>query len=533
MKMKNLKFYIPIIVLVSLVACKKSFLDTEDVTSATEQNFYKTPSDAFKALVGVYDGMQRAGSSGSGLAVIATEVMSDDAFGGTGNADGFGFQMMDEFDRLRSPSDQDMFGDNWSTYYKAVYRVNMLLSHLDQVNWKGNEDLRKVYESEARFIRAYLYFDMVRFWGNIPLITTPTTENVPQANPDSVYKLIADDLKFAATNLPSAGYTAQDPATHGRVTKWAAEALIGRVYLYYTGYYNKPDLVGVVNGAQALAYLEDVITNGGFGLVDKFANLWPAASLKNYAGEDNKETVFAIKYTYTSDWNGNVDGNHWMVMNGIRVQAIYPYGLGWGGSTVNPKLWNAYDANDTRREASIISIAGENLDFQNKKDQREYTGYYWKKYTPMADSAGKSLAEKMGGVSFMISQYQDYVSIRYSDVLLMAAELGSPNAQKYFDDVRKRAFGANFVQTPVSKANILNERRLEFAGEGNRYWDLLRQGITTAASTIAETVTLQNGGVNTAKTISASNITATKGLAQIPNSQITLSNGVLKQNAGW
>jgi len=200
---------------------------------------------------------------------------------------------------------------------------------------------------------------------------------------------------------------------------------------------------------------------------------------------------------------------------------------------VNPKLWNAYDANDTRRNASIISIADENLDFQNKKDQREYTGYYWKKYTPMADSAGKSLAEKMGGVSFQISQYQDYVTMRYSDVLLMAAELGAPNAQQYFDDVRKRAFGANFVQVPVTQAAIMNERRLEFAGEGIRYWDLLRQGISTAATTIAETVTLENGGVSTPKTISASNITKTKGLSQIPNSQITLSNGTLKQNEGW
>jgi hypothetical protein len=200
---------------------------------------------------------------------------------------------------------------------------------------------------------------------------------------------------------------------------------------------------------------------------------------------------------------------------------------------VNAKLWNAYNANDTRRNASIISIDGEGLAFTNKKDQREYTGYYWKKYAPMADSAGKSLAEKMGGVSFMISQFQDYVSIRYADVLLMAAELGSPNAQKYFDDVRKRAFGVNFVQTPVSQANIMNERRFEFAGEGIRYWDLLRQGIAVAATTIAETVTLQNGGADAVKTISAAKITETKGLSQIPYSQITLSNGVLKQNAGW
>lgn len=531
--MKNLKLYISIIALLSLAACKKSFLDTEDVSTATEQNFYKTPDDAWKALVGVYDGMQRAGSSGFGLSVVSTEVMSDDAFGGTGNADGLGFQMMDEFDKLRSPSDQDMFGDNWSTYYKGIYRANMLLSHLDQVDWKGSESLRKTYESEAKFIRASLYFDMVRFWGNIPLLTAPTSENVAQASPDSVYRLIAEDLKFAVANLPSTSYGAQQPATYGRITKWAAESMIGRVFLYYTGYYGKADLAGTVSKAQALAYLEDVISSGGFGLVPAFANLWPAASVNNYAGENNKETVFAIKYTYTGNWNGDVDGSNWIVMNGIRVQAIYPYGMGWGACTVNPKLWNAYDANDTRRNASIISIADENLDFQNKKDQREYTGYYLKKYTPMADSVGKSLAEKMGGTSFQTSQFQDFVSIRYADILLMAAELGSPNAQTYFDDVRKRAFGANFVQTPVSQANIIKERRLEFAGEGIRYWDLLRQGISTAASTIAETVTLQNGGVNTTKTISASRITETKGLAQIPNSQITLSSGTLKQNAGW
>src|SRR5436190_12111693 len=317
--MKKIKLYIPIIALLCLTACKKSFLDTEDVSSTTEQNFYKTPNDVWKALVGVYDGLQRAGSSGFGLSVVSTEVMSDNAFGATGNADGFGFQMMDEFDKLRSPSDQNMFSDNWNVYYKGIYRANMLLSHLDQADWKGNTSLRKVYESEAKFIRANLYFDMVRFWGNIPLLTKPTTDNVPQANPDEVYKLIVDDLKFAAANLPSTSYLVQDPATYGRVTKWAAEALLARVYLYYTGYYNKPDLVGAVSKSQALAYLEDVISNGGFGLVDKFANLWPAASLNNYVGENNKETVFATKYTYTSDWNGNVDGNHWIVMFGIRV----------------------------------------------------------------------------------------------------------------------------------------------------------------------------------------------------------------------
>jgi starch-binding outer membrane protein, SusD/RagB family len=529
--MKKIKLYIPVIMLLSLAACKKSFLDSEDVTTASEQNFYKTPADAWKALVGVYDGVQRSWAEGIALPVAA-EVMSDNAFGGTGNSDGLGYQMMDEFDKLRSPADQSLFGNNWIAYYKAIYRANVLLSKFDQINWTGSESLRNVYESETRFLRAYLYFDMVRLWGNVPLITKPTTENVPQASADSVYKLIADDLKFAVANLPATGYASQDAATRGRVTKWAAESLIGRVYLYYTGYYNKADLVGTVSKAQALAYLEDVISNGGYGLVDKFANLWPAASVANYAGEENKETVFAIKYTYTSNYDGNVDGNHWMVMFGIRGKNYAPYGLGWGGGTVNAKLWNAYNANDTRRNATIISIAGEGIDLENKNDQREYTGYYQKKYAPMS-SGDTSLAVKMGGVNFMIGQFQDYVSIRYADVLLMAAELGSPNAQKYFDDVRKRAWGGNFVQTTVTQAAIMEERRLEFAGEGIRYYDLLRQGVNTAALAIAEATTVQNGGANATKTILASKINETKGLVQIPTSQITLSNNVLKQNAGW
>lgn len=530
--MKKLSIYFFACMLLLLSACSKSFLDTEDVTTASEQNFYKTPNDAFKALVGAYDGLQRVWTDGISLPVAA-EVMSDNTFGGTGNSDGFGYQMMDEFDKLRSPSDQNMFNANWVAYYKAIYRCNMLISKMEQINWTGQESLRPVYESEARFLRAYLYFDMVRLWGNIPLVTVPTTENVPQATPEEVYALIASDLKFAADNLPATSFNALAPANHGRVTKWAAESMIGRVFLYYTGYYGKPDLAGVITKDEALGYLEDVIDNSGYALVEDFASLWPAASTNDYAGEVNKETIFSIKYTFTSDYDGNADGNHWMVMNGIREQSTYPYGNGWGGSTVNPKLWNAFNANDTRRAASIISIADEEIDFKMKNNQREYTGYYIKKYTPMSDSLGNSLAVKMGGVNFMIGQFQDYVSIRYADVLLMAAELGSSNAQEYFDAVRKRAYGDNFTALTVSQDNIMKERRLEFALEGLRYWDLLRQGVDVAAATIAESTTVQNGGVNTTKTITAAKIQETKGLQQIPYTQITLSNGVLKQNAGW
>jgi starch-binding outer membrane protein, SusD/RagB family len=530
--MKAIKIYTIALILLVTGGCKKSFLDTEPVTSVTDENFYKTPADAFKALVGCYDGLQIVWSEGVALPVAA-EVMSDNTFGGTGASDGFGYQMIDEFDKGRSPSDQNVYERNWALYYKALYRCNMLISKMDQIQWGSNTALRKTYESETRYLRAYLLFDMVRLWGNIPLLTAPSAENLPQANPDDVYKVIAEDLKFAADNMQGVSYTAQPVAERGRVTKYAAEALLARVYLFYTGYYAKADLVGLVTKANVLTYLEDVISNSGYGLLDDYANLWPAASLASYAKEDNKETIFAIKYTYTSDYNGNTDGNHWMIMTGIREQALFPYGNGWGAETVNPKLWTAYSATDTRRAASITSIVDEKLAFTNQSKQREYTGYYAKKYSPMIDENGKPLPEGYGNTSFQIGQFQDYVSIRYADVLLMAAELGSANAQTYFNEVRQRAYKGAFTPLAVNQDNIMKERRLEFAFEGIRYYDLLRQGINKAAQEIAETTTVLNGGKSAEKKILAGNVIATKGLQQIPYTQINLSNGVLKQNAGW
>jgi hypothetical protein len=219
-------------------------------------------------------------------------------------------------------------------------------------------------------------------------------------------------------------------------------------------------------------------------------------------------------------------------MFGMREFSSFPYGHGWG-ITVNSKLWNTYNANDTRRGATVIGVNEENIVFDKINNQREYTGYYNKKYSPMINEAGVELPIAMGSAFWDISQFQDYTVMRFADVLLMAAELGSGNAQAYFDQVRQRAYKASFVSQAVSQDNIMKERHLEFALEGIRYYDLLRQGIGTASSTIAETTSLLSGGVATTKTISAAKIQQTKGLQQIPNTQITLSGGVLKQNAGW
>ena len=531
------------VVSTGLFSCSESFLDVESETSIFDTNFYQTMDDAEMALIGCYDGYQRTSSNGNTAFYVTSEVLSDNCFGGTGNTDGRGYQLLDRFDLSQSPSDNNLFNGTWSDYYAGIFRCNTLLQKMSGVNWEGNEDRQKAIEGETRFLRAKMYFDLVRLFNKVPLLLEPTTDNIPQSEASATYKVIAEDLKFAAENINEEAYSASWAAANdGRVTQWAAKSLLARVFLFYTGYYGTTDLEGVVDKAYVLAGLEDVIANGGFGLVDEYKNLWEAASSTpnvesntletTWAGRGNKEFVFTQKFNFTQDYNGNLDGNRWLVMMGMRNTNFAPYGKGWGACTVNPKILTAFESGDTRKTASVIDITGEGIeDVFDKKDQREYTGYANKKYTPLSLPDGTTAVEGLGEGDFQVSQYQDFVVIRYSDVLLMAAELGSANAQTYFDMVRARA---GLDSKAVSKENILAERQVEFAFEGLRYWDLLRQGLSVAATEIAESnVAVLSGDVEDFITISAANITATKGFMQIPNTQITLSDGVLVQNEGW
>lgn len=543
-----------------LASCTDSFLDVESKTESSTGNYYKTESDAYRALVGCYDGWQCTTSSEGVGFYLASEMMADECYGATGVADGRNYQVIDRFDQAQSLSDLNLYETDWKNYYAAVYRCNELISRADGINWTS-EATKGTYLGEAHAIRALCYFDMVRLWENIPLLDTPTTDNIAQAAPDEVYRLIISDLKYAAENIPANAYPkAQAASNDGHITKYAAEALLARVYLFYSGYYGKEP--ADLTKAEALAAVEDVIASEEFDLVKEFKNLWPAASVTwtanadgsytktdTYAGRGNVETVLAQKFNYTSDYNGNADGNRWQVMIAPRNLITVPYGQGWGACTVSPKLVNSYQSGDTRAAASIIDYTSEGIADRDNfsllyNDQREYTGYGIKKYAPLAiwqqaddgtwSEVNEVMGKEIGAGEYQISQYQDFVVVRYSDVLLMAAELGSPNAQAYLDAVRDRAFGGDTgKRVTATKENILKERMYEFAFEGLRYWDLLRQGVDVAAAEIAETRTLLSGGVEDVVTIQGSKITATRGLCQIPYNQINLSNGVLKQNAGW
>lgn len=513
------KIIVSAIILTTAISCSK-FLDREPIDKKVEETFYKTPQDALEGLVAAYDMLQYGDYDNIQL---VSEIASDDCFGGGGESD-IAWKRWDRFE-----NDNNTNLNNWTKYYTGIYRANILLSKLDGVTW-SDSTLKTRYAAEARFLRAYYYFDLVRMFGNVPLVTTPLLPgqyNVPQAKPEEIYQLIAGDLRFAADNLPATPYAGIPKAEYGRVTKWAAAALLGRVFLYYTGYYNQADIPGALNKQDARSYIDNVINAGGFELVDSFPRLWQAA-LSRFVGEDNKETVFAIKFTYKGlgNWDKH-DGNRMQVMIGFRNDAVLPYYKGWGAAPVNPALWEAYEAGDTRRSGSIISVAAENLNYPVLYPQK--TGFMWKKYMPMNDLK----AEDNNG-DFQIDNFYDYVAIRFADVLLMGAELNLDGdlgkAQRYYNMVRDRAFlDEHHRRTLTPDANgkkmIMDERRFELALEGHRYWDLLRQGVPAAKQAIDN----RNGDDQFNVTFRA----ATKGLFQIPQQELNLSNGTLKQNEGW
>lgn len=554
-KMKNIRTKISATLValagLALGSCSENFLDVSSKTEPNSQNYYKTESQALRALYGCYDGWRQISSNpGAYSFLMASSIMSDECYGGAGVGDGYGAQLVDRFDKTVAPSEMNVFEQEWKVYYAGVFRCNTLITSEEGIEWENEGNHARIM-AECRALRAIMYFDMVRLWGNIPLFTEPSSENREQADPEDVYALIFDDLKYAMDNLGASENLGVD--NFGKITRYAAEAIFARAYLFYSGYYGADPVYSdgtAISRQDALAAVEDIISQGKYQLVPEFKNLWPAASLvpvkdalgwdpeeSTYAGDANSEVILAQTFTPTQDYNGNNDANRWLVNLGMRNINSTPYGKGWGIGTLTPGYFRQFfDARDARRTASAIDLASEgvtaNADYNSGyKDWREYTGLNFKKYTPLVFGNGQPATNPDGTADFMVNNAQPWVIVRYADVLLMAAELGSPKANDYLDMIRSRA-GLPHVE--ANKQNILDERARELAYEGIRYWDLLRQGVEVMADAVVRSGgTVQNGGKNAEVVYDRAKIVATKGLSQIPANQISLSHGVLKQNAGW
>ncbi|MFN2380159.1 MAG: RagB/SusD family nutrient uptake outer membrane protein [Bacteroidales bacterium] len=526
--MKMIKIITVLGLLAITVSCTRDFLELDPLTSLVESNFYQSEEDAFMALVAVYDVLQWGTPKNQNVPIeVISEIASDNCYGGGSNANDIpGIVDIDQHEMDPAYVGYEAL---WYKYYFGIYRANLLLERIEGIEFK-NDNLKKRFIAEARFLRANYYFDAVRLFGNIPLILkplAPSEYSQEQDEPSRVYAQILKDLQKAVYVLPEI----VPPSETGRITRWAAEALAGRVFLYYTGYYNETSVADgegfSFSADSARKYIDNVILNGGFDLMTDYEDLWKVENNNNF------ESVFEIQYTELSrwgDWGYRIgsEANQAVVLWGVREpDESSPYAPGWSFGPVNPKLYNAYDPADTRRNATILSIADEfDPNGWAYLEGFQHTGFFNKKFIPLKEH------EATIGDS-RLNYPNNYPVIRFADVLLMGAELflteNPTKAQDYYDRVRKRAFGEDHTPPVLSGQAgmnlIMEERYLELALEGHRYWDLLRQGVAYAESQIDQTGNEYPFFVDFKP--------ETMGLFPIPQSEIDLTNRSLIQNDGY
>lgn len=545
----------------SAVACSDDFFETSSKTTMNSETAYSNTATAEMALIGCYDGWQRTISDEGVGIYIAAEIAADECFAGAGVGDARNYNIIDDFTMSWEPSYVNLFATDWTNYYKGIYRCNSLIANAPNIDWGTDTVAAGRITGECRAIRALLYFDLVRLFGDVPLLTAPTSDNLPRAAASEVYTVIFDDLKYAIANIPASAYNGSNlDENDGRMSKYAAEALLARAYLFYTGYYGAEH--PSCTKAEAVAAINDVVENGGYDLEANYADLWmpactePAADSYNwnttYAGKHynngawqagqngiSKEFVLNLKLNTTHDYNGNGDGNTFQVFLGTRNVCKAPIASGWGICVPNSRFVTRYGG-DPRMASCVVDFAATGFELQADFDKclidsYEYTGYAIRKYAPLcfADGTRESVGFQLGEQHTNITYYIDYTVIRFADVLLMHSELNAD------------ATGINRVRARVglpavgySEDALRDERARELAFEGIRYWDLLRYGKdgSYAAQQIAEMqdgVSVYNGGVKATTTFDVADFTSKKGLMQIPNSEITLSGNVLTQNAGW
>jgi hypothetical protein len=510
-------------------SCSKSFLELEPKTGLTEANYYKTEAQAFLALTSVYDAY--ALQNWESVPVMS-DIYSDDAFcGGSDVSDMSQWQDMEMF--KMTPTNNSA-SDLWNRCYSGIYRANLYLEKQDGINWV-TEGLKVRYEAEAKFLRAYFYWDLVRNYGWVPIFTTvlPNVEayrSVPQSTPEELFKQIAKDLLGAVAVLP-ANFTA---AEAGRVTKGACQALMARIYLYHTGMSAISEL-GLtaqkwsdgstnIDKAYVQTALDEIITGVRYSLVPGYADLF------SWTNQNNGESILEIQYSdkaKSGDWGGwNINGNFASVWMGVRNpigdnNAIYP---GWSFAIPTWSLKNEFETGDPRKDVTLydadVKLTSYNKAFMN-------TGLFNKKYMALNAYIGSG-----GEASHNFPR--NYMDIRFADVLLMAAEVwlpdNAPKALGYFNKVRERALGTAGRLTSLTLDNIYHERRVEFGGEGLRKWDLLRRGLTYAETKINASFVVPGGIPNPADFTPRTFKANTWGMFPIPANQIRNVNaGTIEQ----
>jgi len=492
------KLYLSILVIFttcSLTGCKK-FLQKDLQGALTQQSFPVTPSDALLATNATYEAVREWYYNAGGFPIF--DIMSDDARKGSNPDDAA--STVGPYDTFTHTTTQDGIDRYWNALYVGVKRANVVIEKISSITM--DESLKTRYIAEAKFIRGLIYFDFVRSWGGIPLVTsTDPPLKLQRASVDEVFTLIIGDLNFALDNLPlKSGYQGADL---GRATKGAAQALLARVYLFRNDFVN------------AEKYAIEVINSNQYGLEPLFVDA------NGVNGNNGVESVFEVGAIQSE--NTNSGGNQYANTQGVRGTP----NRGWGFNRPTIDLRNFFESGDPRYKGTVINL-GDTIDgviiigdgatpdvtYDEQGNIIEIECYTRKVWVP-----GDNVITQWGHHRRLI---------RYADVLLMAAEALNENnkpaeALLYLNQVRQRARQGNSNILPDITTNnqselrdiIFNERRVELAMEGWRFWDLVRTG--RAASVLGP----------------LGFIAGKHELLPIPQSEIDISQGSLVQNPNW
>ena len=468
--MKTIKFKYLFIAaaVVSFGSCSEEFVEVTPKGSFLSDNYYANQGQATAALVGVYDPI-RKNTSGFENMVGMMNAGSDDHFAGGGGAtDGAGIQGFSTH-TLTSTTVPESF---WNDHYQGIFRANTLLLKLPGVAMP--DDVKARFAGESKALRAMYYFNLVRIFKNVPLLLDPLTATnmyeVEQAAPDAVYAQIEKDLIDAIATLPS---TVPADTESGRLTKGAAQALLGKVYLQEGKKTEAAAVLALVNGTPGGT------NQYGNKLLTNFNDLWIVSN------KFNKESLIEVSHTSAgnSDWgfwgSGRDEGNSLNVMVGPRSYSRTSGSTapdlpsGWSFNVITQDLYDAIKL-DPRFGATILDLKA--LKAAGKADYiggYQDTGYFLNKFLPRKEDV------RTGGGAAELNYKQNSYIIRLADTYLMEAEaLGSgARAQALLDAVRSRV---GLPSVPVTLAAIKNERRVELAGEGHRFFDLVRWGDATS-----------------------------------------------------
>lgn len=466
-------------------------MDNEADYLVDSENYFNSETDYYRALVGAYDLLQS-----TYLNVLMGEIASDNTLsGGESATDVIAFQQVDEM--THNPVN-DQLKRVWDWMFAGVQRCNFIMENKDKTEFEGKNQII----AETRFLRAYYHFELVKWFGGIPMkgdqmFVIGDEKTIPRSSVEEVYASIEADLIFATENLSPVA-----PEV-GRVTQGAAYALLGKAYLYQNKF------------QQAAQALDQVITSGNYSLVQDYSTLF------EFEQENGSESVFEVQYTDIEGAGFGClqcsEGNVAVGFNGIRSYAGPLFSPGYSFNVPTAEVYSAFDNDDLRRDIAILDIeAWATETGATYGTGYKHTGYFNRKYLPRVRSG-----EAQGDLN--LTNPNNYRSIRYADVLLMAAEaynrgsISDATARNYLNQVRQRAFGNSSNDVTVSgnalTEAIWRERRLELVGEGHRFFDLVRTG--KAAGTIPGFVSGKHE------------------LFPIPFEEIQFSNGNWQQNPNY